>query len=62
MAKFQCNASKTIIEVFADHDINGMRHNPSYTELIEEQQEEVKPKKAVKKSVVFPQSGSLEEE
>lgn len=53
MAKFQCNVSKTILEVFADHDINGMRHNPSYTELTEEQQqEEVKPKKAVKKPTV----------
>jgi len=53
MAKFQCNVSKTIIEVFADHDVNGMRHNPSYTELAEvEVQEEVKPKKAVKKAVV----------
>ena len=52
MAKFQCNVSKTILEVFADHDINGMRHNPSYTELAEKVQEEVleiKPKKAVKK-------------
>ena len=52
MAKFQCNVSKTILEVFADHDINGMRHNPSYTELADEVQEEVleiKPKKAVKK-------------
>ena len=54
MAKFQCNVSKTIIEVFADHDVNGMRHNPSYTELaeVEVQEEEVKPKKAVKKAVV----------
>lgn len=52
MAKFQCNSSKTIIEVFATHDINGMRHNPSYTELAEKVQEEVteiKPKKTVKK-------------
>jgi len=53
MAKFQCNVSKTIIEVFADHDVNGMRHNPSYTELAEvEVQEEVKAKKASKKPVV----------
>ena len=52
MAKFQCNSSKTIIEVFADHDINGMRHNPSYTELAEVVQEEVKAKKASKKPVV----------
>lgn len=41
MAKFQCNSSKTILEVFADHDINGMRCNPSYTELLEVQQQEV---------------------
>lgn len=66
MAKFQCNSSKTIIEVFATHDINGMRHNPSYTELaetvVQEEVPEVKPKKIVKKD---PHSGmklALEEE
>lgn len=55
MAKFQCNASKTVLEVFVEHDINGMRLNPSYTELIEVTEEEVleiKPKKAVKKPTV----------
>jgi hypothetical protein len=49
MAKFQCNASKTILEVFADHDINGMRCNPSYTELLEVQQEVIKVVPPVKR-------------
>lgn len=52
MAKFQCNASKTLVEVFTEYDINGMRLNPSYTELVEVTEEEIpeiKPKKAVKK-------------
>lgn len=51
MAKFQCNASKTVIEVFTEYDINGMRLNPSYTELTEEQQQqEVKVATPVKRT------------
>lgn len=51
MAKFQCNASGTILEVTAEYDIIGMRHNPSYTELKEEVVE-VLPVVPVKKAPV----------
>lgn len=49
MAKFQCNSTKTLVEVFTEYDINGMRLNPSYTEVIEEQ-EVVKVVPPVKRS------------
>jgi hypothetical protein len=59
MAKFQCNASKTILEVFAEYDINGMRHNPSYTEL-QEEADKPEPVVPVKKAPV--KKITLEEE
>ena len=59
MAKFQCNVSKTILEVFADYDISGMRHNPAYTELTEESVK-LEPVAQVKKAPV--KKITLEEE
>lgn len=59
MAKFQCNTSKTILEVFAEYDIIGMRHNPAYTELQEEPAKS-EPVATVKKTPV--KKITLEEE
>lgn len=59
MAKFQCTASGTILEVSTEYDIISMRQNPAYIELQEEPAKE-EPVATVKKAPV--KKITLEEE
>lgn len=50
MAKFRCKVSGGIMEFHQEHDIEQLRLQEDYEEVIEEEEEEIVPVKTVKKT------------
>ena len=51
MARFKDNATGNVFEFTLQHDIDTMRKHPEYTEVIQEQEPEVKKPLTTKKQL-----------